>query len=68
MVLVSLIPVAGVIWLVRLLCKEGQAECNKWGSKPKKLPKQIISDDNEADDVTDDNSSVAEIPTEAVQI
>lgn len=68
MVLVSLIPVAGVIWLVRLLCKEGQAECNKWGSKPKKSPKQIISDDNEADAVTDDNSSVAEIPTEAVQI
>ena len=26
MVLVSLIPVAGIIWLVRLLCKEGQAE------------------------------------------
>lgn len=68
MILVSQIPVAGIVWLVRLLCKESQTESNKWGSRPKKLPKQIISDDNEADAVTDDNSSVAEIPTEAVQI
>ena len=33
--LVALIPLVGVIWLLVLLCMEGESRPNKWGENPK---------------------------------
>lgn len=35
MVLVSLIPLIGWIWILILFCREGQLGENKWGANPK---------------------------------
>tara|TARA_Y100001978_G_scaffold159352_1_gene145163 strand:+ start:241 stop:639 length:399 start_codon:yes stop_codon:yes gene_type:complete len=32
---IFLIPIVGIIWLIVLLCSDGQKEDNKWGSNPK---------------------------------
>lgn len=32
---VVFIPIAGVIWLIVLLCMEGEGRPNKWGQNPK---------------------------------
>lgn len=34
---VALIPLAGFIWLLVLLCMEGEAKTNNWGQNPKGL-------------------------------
>ncbi len=34
---VAFIPIAGIIWLLVLLCMEGEARTNKWGENPKGL-------------------------------
>lgn len=38
MMLVSLIPVAGTIWLIVLLAKDSQPGENKWGPNPNNVP------------------------------
>jgi len=37
-ILVALIPLAGAIWLIVLLCTEGEYFTNKWGPSPKEVP------------------------------
>ena len=34
-IFVSLIPLAGIIWLLVLLCMEGENKPNQWGENPK---------------------------------
>ena len=40
-ILIALIPLAGVIWLLVLLCMEGETKPNKWGDNPKGLGNDI---------------------------
>lgn len=35
MLLVSFIPIAGIIWILVLLAKEGEVQPNQWGDNPK---------------------------------
>lgn len=37
MYLIILIPLAGAIWLLVLLCTDSQQESNKWGQNPKEI-------------------------------
>lgn len=36
-ILVGLIPIAGPIWLLVLLCMEGEYKTNQWGKNPKDM-------------------------------
>ncbi|WP_159947579.1 DUF805 domain-containing protein [Polaribacter septentrionalilitoris] len=36
-ILVGLIPIAGPIWLLVLLCMEGEYKTNQWGKNPKDI-------------------------------
>jgi uncharacterized membrane protein YhaH (DUF805 family) len=38
MILISLIPLVGFIWLLVLLCTDSQGGSNKWGDNPKEEP------------------------------
>ena len=41
-ILVGLIPIAGPIWLLVLLCMEGEYKTNQWGKNPKQADENVI--------------------------
>ena len=41
-VLVALIPFVGAIWLIVLLCMEGENKTNQWGENPKGIGNEAV--------------------------